>query len=157
MGLVCWEASSHIRSKIPSRSLAPFQPNPGLKVFAAPLEHARHLGRYLKRRGAARHVGVLYQETFPWMVSLGPPARCPFSPLFLVGRVRDPTNIDYRKSWYQLILTSLREDLDLVWDLIVICLDLYESVSFITQTRCCGAFGCLLGRPEGRRMFQAPG
>ena len=37
---------------------------------------------------------------------LGPPARCPFSPVsFLVGRVRDPTKIDCRKKSGTLILS----------------------------------------------------
>ena len=41
------------------------------------------------------------------MVWLGPPAWCPVSPLFLVGRV-----IDYRKTVCTLLLTSLLEDLE---------------------------------------------
>ena len=40
--------------------------------------------------------------------SLGPPARCPFSPTFFVGRA--PTKISYRKKG-SLILTSPLEDL----------------------------------------------
>ena len=42
---------------------------------------------------------------------LGRPARCPFSPPFLGGGF-NPTRIDYRKNFgYQLILSSLLEDL----------------------------------------------
>ena len=42
---------------------------------------------------------------------LGPPARCPFSPVSFLGE-GSPTKIDYRKKSVILFPTSLLEDLD---------------------------------------------
>ena len=50
------------------------------------------------------------ESRFQKKVQLGPPARCPFSPFF-GGRV-SPLKSTTEQSWYQLIPTSLLEDLE---------------------------------------------
>ena len=60
-------------------------------------------------------VAVLQARADPFFSprSVGPPARCPFSPNFF-GWEGSPTKIDYRTKFGALLLTSLLEDLDSV-------------------------------------------
>ena len=51
----------------------------------------------------------------PFWHLLGPPARCQLLPFLFFKVLGFPTRIDHRKKGYQLILTSLLEDLVWVW------------------------------------------
>ena len=65
-------------------------------------------------RSLDSNAGLGFHE-LDWTLLLSPPSRCPFT-VSVLGK-GSPTNIDYRKkSWYQIILTSLLEDLVLGLD-----------------------------------------